>query len=149
MRAGVLALVSVFGAGASALAQDHFSGRYRSVSGADHDVIVVAPSEADHWLVALERVGWVPTPHPGGQLIEAPPARMAQWFGAEPPPASMRCLVPRRADAWPVLCSLPPGTTFRFLDDPRAASNAPVAQSGWLLIVRTPAGVDVTDLVRD
>ncbi len=144
MRKFLLVLMLAIGAGAHA--EDLFSGRYRSVSGADHDVIVVAPAEPGHWRVALERVGSAPTPYPDGELLEAPPAKMAQWFAH---PGTMRCLVAERTDAFPLLCSLPGDATLRFSEVIGAPPPAaPLLRTGWLLLVRTRKGVDVTELVK-
>lgn len=139
-------ILLALGACATAHAEDHFSGRYRSVSGADHDVIVVAPAEPGHWRVALERAGWPPTPYPDGELLEAPPAKMTQWFAE---PGTMRCLMAERTDAFPLLCSLPTDAALRFSEAIGAAPpSAPLLHTGWLLFVRTRQGVDVTELVK-
>jgi hypothetical protein len=137
-------------AGCASIAADPFGGRYRSVSGADHDQIVVAPASAGRWTLALERVGFAPTPHPDGVLVEAPAAQMTQWFEPELlSGGAVRCLATAAGEAKaPVLCATQPGVSFRMREPMRVLSSRPIVNTGWLLLAPVGGGVDVTELIK-
>jgi len=120
---------------------DPFAGRYRSISGADHDVMVVAPSPPARWLLRLERAGAAPLVHPAGPLVEAGASQLGQWFGANAPRA--RCLVASGDAPLPVLCATPPGSALRV-----RGVEIPAATTGWLLVVPKQGGVEGTELVK-